>query len=70
MFHITPNSFYNYNCPNTAFEFYLSLPNDKRTYRITYIKLNSSKIVRLLNHGISLSHIPDYQLPHHYDINL
>ncbi|PKC54381.1 hypothetical protein RhiirA1_477426, partial [Rhizophagus irregularis] len=30
--------------------------------------LNPSENVQLLNNGINLSHIPDYQLPHHYNV--
>lgn len=51
---------------NTTFEFYLS--NDTSTYYVTYIELNSSEIARLLNNNINLSHIPDFQLQHHRDI--
>jgi hypothetical protein len=55
---------------NTVFEFYLPLPNDT-IYHITYqfTKLRSLEIARRLNNGINLSHITDYQLPHHHHIH-
>ncbi|PKY46769.1 hypothetical protein RhiirA4_461728 [Rhizophagus irregularis] len=53
---------------NTTFEFYFHLPNDTRIYRVTYSELNPSENVQLLNNGINLSHIHDYQLPHHYNV--
>jgi hypothetical protein len=53
---------------NTTFWFYFHLPNDTRIYRVTYSELNPSENIQLLNNGINLSHIPDYQLPHHYNI--
>ncbi|PKK63847.1 hypothetical protein RhiirC2_788330 [Rhizophagus irregularis] len=52
---------------NITFEFYLSLPNDTRIYHVTYTELNSMEIARLLNNRIDLSHIPDHQLPFHYN---
>ncbi|CAB4496093.1 unnamed protein product [Rhizophagus irregularis] len=50
---------------NTIFEFYFYLPNDARIYRATYYP---SENIRLLNNGINLSHISDYQLSHHYNL--
>ncbi|RGB41665.1 hypothetical protein C1646_751833 [Rhizophagus diaphanus] len=44
------------------------LPNDVIVYRVTYSELNPSENVQLLNNGINLSHIPDYQLSHHYNL--
>ncbi|PKK69237.1 hypothetical protein RhiirC2_781250 [Rhizophagus irregularis] len=40
---------------NVTFEFYFPLPNDTQN-------------ARLLNDRINLSHIPDYQLSHHYNL--
>ncbi|PKY49752.1 hypothetical protein RhiirA4_465861 [Rhizophagus irregularis] len=52
-----------------TFKFYLPLPNDTRIYCVTYTALNLLfEIAQLLNNGINLSHIPDYQFPHHYNI--
>ena len=53
---------------NIAYEFYFHLPNDTRIYRVTYSELHPSENIRLLNNGINLSHIPDHQFPHHYNI--
>ena len=53
---------------NTTFEFYLPLPNDTRVYHVTYTELNSFDIARRLNNNINLSHIADYHLPHHHNI--
>jgi hypothetical protein len=53
---------------NTVFEFYFHLPNDTRIYRVTYTELHPSENIRLLNNGINLSHIPDYQFPHHCNV--
>jgi hypothetical protein len=53
---------------STTFEVYFHLPNDTRIYRVTYSELHPSENIRLLNNGIDLSHIPDYQFPHHYDV--
>jgi hypothetical protein len=53
---------------NTTFEFYFHLPNDARIFRVTYSELQPSENIRLLNSGINLSHIPDYKLPHHYNV--
>ena len=53
---------------NEIFEFYFHLPNDARIYRVTYSELHPSDNVQLLNNGINLSHIPDYQFPHHYNL--
>ena len=53
---------------NIAYEFYFHLPNDTRTYRVTYSELHPSENIRLLNNGINLSHIPDHQFPHHYNV--
>ncbi|GBB99409.1 hypothetical protein RclHR1_03510003 [Rhizophagus clarus] len=53
---------------NPIFEFYFHLPNDTRIYRVTYSELHPSENIRLLNNGINLSHIPDYQFPHHYNV--
>ncbi|CAB4380963.1 unnamed protein product [Rhizophagus irregularis] len=50
---------------NTIFEFYFYLPNDARIYHATYYP---SENIRLLNNGINLSHISDYQLSHHYNL--
>ncbi|PKY46263.1 hypothetical protein RhiirA4_461086 [Rhizophagus irregularis] len=54
---------------NITFEFYLPLPNDTRIYHVTYTELNSKEIARLLNNRIDLSHIPDHQLPFHYNVH-
>src|SRR6266498_2975262 len=62
----SPN--YNYNGPNITFECYLPLPNDTRIYHVRYTELHPLEIAQLLNDGINLPHIPDYQLPHHYNI--
>ncbi|RGB29823.1 hypothetical protein C1646_766134 [Rhizophagus diaphanus] len=51
-----------------TFKFYLPLPNDTRIYCVTYTALNLFEIAQLLNNGINLSHIPEYQFPHHYNI--
>ncbi|CAB5198466.1 hypothetical protein RhiirA5_419038 [Rhizophagus irregularis] len=51
-----------------TFKFYLPLPNDTRIYCVTYTALNLFEIAQLLNNGINLSHIPDHQFPHHYNI--
>ncbi len=59
---------YNYNEPNITYECYLLLPNDTRIYYVTYAELHPFEIVRALNNGIDLSHIPDYQLQHHYNL--
>jgi len=59
---------YNYNGPNITYECYLLLPNDTRIYYVTYAELHPFEIVRALNNGIDLSHIPDYQLQHHYNL--
>ncbi|EXX53879.1 uncharacterized protein OCT59_027322 [Rhizophagus irregularis] len=53
---------------NTTFEFYFYLPNDTRIYRVTYSELNPSENVQILNNRINLSHVPDYQLPYHYNV--
>ncbi|RGB41679.1 hypothetical protein C1646_810528 [Rhizophagus diaphanus] len=53
---------------NTIFEFYFHLPNDTRIFHVIYSELNPSENVQLLNNGINLSHIPYYQLPHHYNV--
>jgi hypothetical protein len=53
---------------NTTFEFYFHLPNDTRIYHVTYSELRPSENIRLLNNGINLSHIPDYEFPHHYNV--
>ena len=53
---------------NIIFEFYFHLPNDTRIYHVTYSELNTSENVQLLNSGINLSHIHDYQFPYHYNI--
>jgi hypothetical protein len=55
--------------PNNTFEFYLPLPNDGRIYRVTYNTLHLSEVARLLNNNINLSHIPDYEFLHHYNIH-
>ncbi len=62
----SPN--YNYNGPNITFEFYLTLPNDTRIYHVRYTELHPFEIAQLLNNSINLSHISDYQLPHHHNI--
>ena len=49
-----------------TFEFY-SL-NNSRIYHTTYTELHPFEIVQRLNNSIDLSHIPDYQFPHHYDV--
>ncbi|RGB41677.1 hypothetical protein C1646_793122 [Rhizophagus diaphanus] len=54
--------------PHNIFEFYFHLPNDTRIYRVIYSELNPSENVQLLNNGINLSHIPDYLLPDHYNL--
>ncbi|PKY48333.1 hypothetical protein RhiirA4_463907 [Rhizophagus irregularis] len=51
--------------------FYFYLPNDAIVYRVTYSELNPSENVQLLNNGrqgFQISHIPDYQLSHHYNL--
>ena len=53
---------------HNTFEFYLPLPNDAQVYRVTYTALNLFEVAQLLNNGINLSHIPDHQFPHHYNI--
>ncbi|CAB4444597.1 unnamed protein product [Rhizophagus irregularis] len=55
---------------NVTFEFYFSLPNDTRIYHVTfqYTELHPLENARLLNDRINLSHIPDYQLSHHYNL--
>ncbi|CAG8653034.1 uncharacterized protein OCT59_003534 [Rhizophagus irregularis] len=53
---------------NTIFEFYFHLPNDTRIFHVTYSELHPSENIRLLNNSINLSHIPDYQFPHHYNV--
>jgi hypothetical protein len=57
-----------YMSQNTVFEFYFHLPNDTRIYHATYSELRPSENTRLLNNGINLSHIPDYQFPHHCNV--
>ncbi|CAB5198416.1 unnamed protein product [Rhizophagus irregularis] len=54
--------------PHNTFEFYLPLPNDTRIYRVTYKALYLFEVAQLLNKNINLSHIPDYEFPHHYNI--
>jgi len=64
-----PNyNYYNYNGPNITFECYLPLPNDMRIYHVRYTELHPLEIAQLLNDGINLPHIPDCQLPNHYNI--
>ncbi|GBC45157.1 uncharacterized protein OCT59_027324 [Rhizophagus irregularis] len=55
---------------NTTFEFYFPSPNDARIYHVTYqyTELHPLENARLLNDRINLSHIPDYQLPHNYNL--
>ncbi|GBC08970.1 hypothetical protein RclHR1_08510006 [Rhizophagus clarus] len=53
---------------NNTFEFYLPLPNNTRIYYVTYTELNSIEIARLLNNRIDLSHVPNHQLPYHYNV--
>ena len=55
--------------PQTVvFEFYFPLPNNGRIYHVTYTELHPLENARLLNNNINLSHVPDYQSPHHYNI--
>src|SRR6266496_2092483 len=66
-----PNTFINTATPapqNAVFEFYFHLPDDTRIYRVTYSELHPSENIQLLNNGINLSHIPNHQFPHHYNI--
>ncbi|RIA89798.1 hypothetical protein C1645_824252 [Glomus cerebriforme] len=53
---------------NATFEFYF--PFGSRIYHITYqcTELHPLENARLLNNNINLSHIPNYQFPHHYNI--
>ncbi|GBB84155.1 hypothetical protein RclHR1_01080011 [Rhizophagus clarus] len=53
---------------NDTFEFYFPLPNDTRIYYVTYTELHPLENAQLLNNSINLSHIPEYQFPHHYNI--
>jgi hypothetical protein len=53
---------------NATFEFYFPLPNDTRIFYVTYTELHPLENARLLNNSINLSHIPDYQFSHHYNI--
>ncbi|GBC10546.1 hypothetical protein RclHR1_09700005 [Rhizophagus clarus] len=57
-----------YMSQNTTFEFYFHLPNDTQIYHVTYSELHPSENIRCLNNGINLSHIPDNQFPHHYNV--
>ncbi|GBB83827.1 hypothetical protein RclHR1_01050001 [Rhizophagus clarus] len=49
--------------PDT-YQFYLPLPNDT-IYRVTYTKLHSSEIAKLLNNGVDISSIPDSHFFYH-----
>ncbi|GBC09688.1 hypothetical protein RclHR1_09040007 [Rhizophagus clarus] len=54
-----------------TFEFYFPLSNDTndtRIYYVTYTELNSLDIARRLNENIDLSHIPNYQLSNHHNV--
>ncbi|PKY58340.1 hypothetical protein RhiirA4_480172 [Rhizophagus irregularis] len=55
---------------NVTFEFYFPLPNDTRICHVTYqyTELHPLENARRLNDKINLSHIPDYQLSHHYNL--
>src|SRR5438034_729976 len=37
-------------------------------YHVTYTELHPLENARLLNNSINLSHIPDHQFPHHYNV--
>jgi hypothetical protein len=50
---------------SNAQRFFVNLQNDTRIYYVIYSELNPLEIVQLLN---NLSHIPDYLLPHHYNL--
>src|SRR6266540_1146345 len=53
---------------NATFEFYLPISDDTRIFHVTYTELHPHEIARLLNNSINLSHIPQYRLPYHYNI--
>jgi hypothetical protein len=61
-----PISTINTPTPAPQNEFYL-LSGDARIYYVTYqyTELHPLENVRLLNDRINLSHIPNYQIPHH-----
>ncbi|GBC04013.1 hypothetical protein RclHR1_05470004 [Rhizophagus clarus] len=55
---------------NATFEFYCPLSNDTRIYHVTYqfTELHPLENARLLNDRINLSHIPNYQLQLHRNV--
>lgn len=57
----------NNTVPPKTFEFYLPLSDDT-IYQVTYTRLRSLDIARLLNNGVDKSHIPDSHFPLHQNV--
>ncbi|CAG8539023.1 uncharacterized protein OCT59_017033 [Rhizophagus irregularis] len=63
------NNFINPAAPKSeTYECYLPMPNERRFFHVTYTEIDEFEITQLLNNNINLSHIPNHQFPHHYNI--